>query len=244
MKAMEIERLSKYFGKLAAIHDVSLKVEMGDRLAIIGPNGAGKTTLFNIVSGYLKPSKGSLFILGQNVTDVPSYQRARLGIGRTFQIINLFRNLTVRQNMQLALGEKRLKRLFDIPHTSQFLRAGEFAQSLLLSEKLDAVVSSLSYGEQRILDIVLALLLEPTLILLDEPTAGLSSAETRIVLNLIRGLPGEKTLVIIEHDMDVVFEVAARIVVLNYGEVIADGKRDEVRTNPKVREIYLGEEKK
>lgn len=244
MKAMEIERLSKYFGKLAAIHDVSLKVEMGDRLAIIGPNGAGKTTLFNIVSGYLKPSKGSLFILGQNVTDVPSYQRARLGIGRTFQIINLFRNLTVRQNMQLALGEKRLKRLFDIPHASQFLRAGEFARSLLLSEKLDAVVSSLSYGEQRVLDIVLALLLEPTLILLDEPTAGLSSAETRIVLNLIQGLPGEKTLVIIEHDMDVVFEVADRIVVLNYGEVIADGKKDEVRTNPKVREIYLGEEKK
>jgi branched-chain amino acid transport system ATP-binding protein len=244
VKAIEIQEVSKYFGALAAISNVSFGIELGERLAIIGPNGAGKTTLFNLLSGYLKPSKGRMFALGQDITDRLPYQRARLGIGRTFQIINLFRNLTVGQNMQLALGKKKLGQLFSLPATHQLLKTGESAKSFLLEEKVNVVVSDLSYGEQRILDIALALLLEPNLILLDEPTAGLSSGESKVMLNLIHGLPREKTLVIIEHDMDVVFDVADRIIVLHYGQVIADGSKDEVRANPKVREIYLGDAKR
>jgi branched-chain amino acid transport system ATP-binding protein len=244
MKAMEIDRVSRYFGKLAAIHDLSFNVNIGDHLAIIGPNGAGKTTLFNILSGYLKPSEGKVYVFGQDISKEPPYQCARLGIGRTFQIINLFPNLTVRQNLQLVFGKKKLNQLFGITRIDEFLKVSELAKSFLLLEKLNSVVNSLSYGDQRVLDIALALFLEPRLMLLDEPTAGLSTEETRIVLDLIRGLSREITLIIIEHDMDVVFEVADRIVVLNYGTVIADGSKNEVRNDPTVREIYLGKGKK
>ena len=244
MKAMEINSVSRYFGKLAAIHDLSFDVTIGDHLGIIGPNGAGKTTLFNILSGYLRPSMGKVVVFGRDMSKEPPYRRARLGIGRTFQIISLFPNLTVKQNLQLVLGKKRLRTLFGITHIDEFLKTNALAKSFLLNDKLNSVVSSLSYGDQRVLDIALALFLEPRLLLLDEPTAGLSPPETRIVLDLIGGLSRDITLIIIEHDMDVVFEIADRIVVLNYGTVIADGRANDVRNDAKVKEIYLGKGKR
>lgn len=241
---LRVEGLSRNFGGLMAVNNVSLAVESGERRAIIGPNGAGKTTLFNLLSGEMRPLKGHIFLDRQDITPLPSYERARLGIGRTFQRNNLFLNLTVFENVRLATQVTAHVSHRPFVPIERFEALQEETQALLerigLQEQAGVPARNLSYGEQRQLEVALALATHPRVMLLDEPTAGMSPAETRAMVDMIRDMPQDITLLIIEHDMDVVFDLADRITVLHYGEVIADGTADEVQADPRVMEVYLG----
>lgn len=229
MTALEVKGLSKNFGGLRVLQDVSLSVEHGERRAIIGPNGAGKTTLFNAISGIIKPSAGEIFVFGKNVTRLSPYRRSRLGLARTFQKNNLFFSLSLLENINLAL----------LINNSQ-LDPRDFLKSWGLWGKKKTRVGDLSYGEQRQVELLLALAQSPKLLLLDEPTAGMSPVETEIITKMIEILPREVTILIIEHDMDVVFNLADRISVLHFGRVLSEGDKDKVKSNPKVKEVYLG----
>ncbi len=244
MKALEIQALSKNFGGLRAIHDISLDVEAGERRAIIGPNGAGKTTLFHLISGFLFPSSGSISLFGRDVTRLQAHQRAGLGMARTFQVTNLFQKLTLFDNIELGVQAIHSGRFcFYRPMTSFRQITGQTERLLKewdLWEKRNLLLKNLSYGEQRQIEVILALATQPKLLLLDEPTAGLSPAETIQVTSIIKNLPREITTILIEHDMDVAFEIADKITVLHFGSILAQGLLEEIKGNPKVTEIYLG----
>lgn len=246
MECLKAEGVSKLYGRLPAVKDVSLSISSNECRAIIGPNGAGKTTLFNLLTGQLEPSAGRIYMFGQDVTNVPSYQRVHLGLARTFQVTNLMFSLSLLDNILLAV--KATMPFRSVLYRSQDSYASLFdeAQRLLtqwgLWEKRDQRVRDLSYGEQRQTELVMALASKPRIILLDEPTSGLSVAEAASFVDLIRELKQDATLVIVEHHMDVVFDLADYITVLHYGEVIAEGTREEIKANSKVREVYLGEE--
>ncbi len=242
--ALTVERLTKSFGGLTAVNGVDLTIEAGERRALIGPNGAGKTTLFNLISGTLPPSSGRLLLFGADVTGLPPYARAHRGLARTFQITTLFRNLTVRDNVLLAVQAlDPVKRVF-YRRRRAYTRLLDRAQALLeqwrLAAQADVVVRELSYGEQRQLEIIMAMAGEPRLLLLDEPTAGLSPAETTVVVGIIQTLGRDLAMLVIEHDMDVAFELADRITVLHQGQVLTEGDGSAIRRNPQVNEIYLG----
>lgn len=245
MEALRVESLSKNFGGVQALHNVSFNVEAGEKLAIIGPNGAGKTTLFNVLNGQLSPTAGRIYFYGEDITNLPTYRRAHLGQSRSFQITSLFVRLTVLENCLLALQGTRLSR-FQVfrPITAYkhlFAKAQELLGAAGLWDKRDEPVRNISYGEQRKLEIAMTLALEPKLLLLDEPSAGLTAGEGAAIVDMIRGLRGITTLVV-AHDMDLVFGVAERIMVLHYGEIIAQGKPEEMKVNPRVREVYMGVE--
>jgi branched-chain amino acid transport system ATP-binding protein len=241
---LRTEQLRKHYGGLRAVDGVDLEVREGERRAIIGPNGAGKTTLFHLLSGEVPASGGRILLFGRDVTRLPSFRRAALGVGRTYQVTNLFPRLSVLENTLLAtLGLRREK--YDpfsplAKHREPMEDARRLLEEFGLWEKRDWPIGSLSYGEQRQLEIILALAGRPRLLLLDEPTAGLSPAETQAVTQLIRGLDSRITVLLIEHDMDVAFQVAQRITVLHFGRVLAEGTVEEVRANPEVQAIYLG----
>jgi branched-chain amino acid transport system ATP-binding protein len=238
--------VSKHFGGLRALEGVSLTVRRGERRAIIGPNGAGKTTLFNLISGELPVTSGRIVMFGQDITHLPPHRRCVLGLGRTFQITNLFPALSVLENVLLALlGTRRLKLAAHRPlgaYRDLFGEARRLLERVGLWEKHALPVTSLSYGEQRQIEVTLALASAPKLLLLDEPTAGLSPGEAKVLTAVIRALDPSITVLLIEHDMDVAFEVAELITVLHLGRVIAHGTTDEVRANPQVQQIYLGVE--
>lgn len=244
MKALEVQALSKNFGGLRAIRDISLEIEEGERRAIIGPNGAGKTTLFHLISGFLFPSSGHLSLFGREVTNLQAHQRAALGMARTFQVTNLFQKLTLFDNILLGVQAMKWARFCFYRRVKGFREIMHETESLLkewsLWEKKDVLLKNLSYGEQRQIEVIMALATKPRLLLLDEPTAGLSPAETASVTSIIKGLPREITTVLIEHDMDVAFEIAERITVLHFGSILAEGSLDQIKGNPKVTEIYLG----
>jgi branched-chain amino acid transport system ATP-binding protein len=242
--ALSLQAVGRAFGGLQAVRDVSFDVEPGARMAVIGPNGAGKTTLFNLITGETLPTSGRIRIFGRDVTRLPPNRRAALGLGRTYQVTNLLPRLTVLDNMLLAsAGLERTKfsvlrpmRAFRHLHA----RAETLLSPLGLWEVRDATVSELSYGDQRQLEIALALASSPQILLLDEPTAGLAAAETRALMEIVRSLPREITILLIEHDMSVVFGTCGRIMVLHSGEVVADGTPEAIRDDDRVREIYLG----
>jgi branched-chain amino acid transport system ATP-binding protein len=246
MEAVMIEGLSKSFGGLAALSQVSLTVAEGERRAVIGRNGAGKTTLINLLTGELRSSAGRVYIFGQDVTTMPLHRRVQLGLGRTFQVMNLFSDLTVSKSVALAILASRPYRFGMFRSLSDYEGLFNEAQELLkqwdLWEKRDFVTKELSYGDQRRLELLLSLASKPKLMLLDEPTAGLSPAETSNFITMIQSLGRDITLIVVEHDMDVVFDLADRITVLHYGQVIAEGTKEEIKADPKVREIYLGVE--
>jgi ABC-type branched-subunit amino acid transport system ATPase component len=242
--ALRLQAVSKSFGGLRAVDGVELAVRPGERRALIGPNGAGKTTLFNLIAGALPVTSGTITLFGTDVTGRAEARRAALGLARTFQITNLFPALTVRQNALLAAQAltrakfamlRPLERFTDLER-----RANEALAAVGLSDRADATVRHLSHGEQRQLEIALALAGRPRVLLLDEPAAGLSQAEAQQMTRLLRGLDPAITLLIIEHDMDIALEVAQQATVLHYGRVIADGPCERVKTDPTVREIYLG----
>jgi branched-chain amino acid transport system ATP-binding protein len=247
MEALRVEKLSKDFGGLRAVDNLSFSIGQEKRVAIIGPNGAGKTTLFNLISGAFPPSSGNIYIHSRNVTRLPQYERTKLGLARTYQVTNLFFNFPVMDNVILAkLGQDRSK--FNMIGKLSSLRdlwkeSEQLLEKWGMIEKQRFLVRDLSHGEQRQLELILGLASKPKILLLDEPTAGLGKTETDLVLSNIREFLKEIVVLMIEHDMRVAFAVAERIIVLHHGQIIADGKPEAVRTYPRVREAYLGMEK-
>ena len=241
---LRTEGLNKSFGSLTVTRDVNLTLERGQRHALIGPNGAGKTTLFNLLTGELKPDRGKVFFGSRDITRDTPDARARAGIARSFQRNNLFDGLTVRENLLTAItlssgiGHVFWRALKKYPRLRE--RAETIAQSVGVTDHLDAPVNGLSYGLQRQLEIGLALALDPVVLLLDEPTAGMSPEETANMTTLLGGLPEDLTLLIIEHDMDVLFDIANQVTVLDYGTVLFQGTPDEVRQSEDVRGRYFG----
>ncbi len=242
--ALELRSVSKAFGGLRAVDDVALAVRAGERRALIGPNGAGKTTLFNVISGELPASSGTITLFGRDVTRAAAHRRAALGLARTFQITNLFPSLTVLENCLLAVQALSPVRLAMHRPLGRYAdlhaRARTTLEAVGLGDRAGATVQHLSHGEQRQLEIALALAGRPRVLLLDEPTAGLSPAESQLMAGLIKRLDPAMTVLMIEHDMDIALEIVQHVTVLHYGRVIADGTREAVKANPLVREIYLG----
>ena len=244
MKALTVEELSKNFGGIQALVNVNFTIEAGERRGIIGPNGAGKTTLFHLISGVVSPSSGKIFLFGTDVTRMQPHKRVALGLGRTFQITSLFPRLTILGNILLgtiAIDSAKHSLLRPIAfHQQLFARAEELLYTWGLWEKRDIPVGSLSHGEKRQLEVILALAPKPKLLLLDEPTAGLSPAETDRACLMLRSLPSDITMLIIEHDMNAASKVVDQVTVLNMGKVIAEGSWERVRRDARVQEIYLG----
>ena len=244
MEALRVEKLGKNFGRLQALEDISLSIESGERRAIIGPNGAGKTTLFNVIAGEFRPSNGRVYLFGQDITTHPQHHRTHLGLARTYQINSLFLRLSIIDNVILAIQSyKNLRyQMFRsaTAYGNVFDRARELLDAVNLWEKKDVMAQDVSYGEQRQIEIMLAMASEPKVLLMDEPTAGLSASETEIVIKTIKGLRDDITTVIVSHDMDVIFEVADKISVLSFGQLIASGSPEEVRADNNVQSIYLG----
>ena len=241
---LELRALSKSFGGLVAVENVTLQVYPGDRKAIIGPNGAGKTTLFNLGSGVLPCSAGQVLLFGRDVTRWPSHRRAALGMARTFQITSLFPKLTVLDNVLLAIGGLRRTKFVMWRSLASYRELQEKARRLLEGagywDRRDAEVRNLSHGEQRQIEIVLGLAGDPKVLLLDEPAAGLASGESREMAEFLKRLDPQLAIVLIEHDMDVVFDVVDHISVLHFGRVVEEGPAEQIRASEKVQEIYLG----
>ena len=237
--------LYKNFGDLTAINGFSLSIVRGKRHAIIGPNGAGKTTLFNLLSGRFKPTRGRILFNGKDITGMSPYRISRLGIARSFQIINVFPQLSVFENVHAVLMSKNHIRYDFLRNIKRWKKLTEETVSLLeqigLLDKKEIPAGFLSYGEQRGLEVGLTIASDPEIILLDEPTAGMSMDETRQAIKLIDRVTKGKTLVIIEHDMEVIFSLADVITVMQYGNIVATGSPEEIRKNQKVKEAYLGD---
>ena len=242
---LEMIDLYKNFGDLAAINGFSLSIGKGKRHAIIGPNGAGKTTLFNLLSGRFKPTRGRILFNGRDITGMSPYRISRLGIARSFQIINVFPQLSVFENVHAVLMSKNHIRYNFLRNLKKWKKVTEETLIILeqigLLDKKDVPAGFLSYGEQRGLEVGLTIASDPEVILLDEPTAGMSMDETRQAIKLIDKVTKGKTLVIIEHDMEVIFSLADVITVMQYGAIVATGSPEEIRKNPKVKEAYLGD---
>jgi branched-chain amino acid transport system ATP-binding protein len=242
---LEIEGLSKSFDGFCAVRDVSLHVKARETHAIIGPNGAGKTTLFNLITGHLSADQGTVRFFGQPLTGLRPYQIVRHGIARSFQHINVFPRLTAMACVQTAVIARKRQQLRLFGGTSKQQReARELLTIVGLGAEVDRVAGELAYGQQKQLELAIALAAEPRVLLLDEPTAGMSADETRQATGLIKRIQGARglSLLFTEHDMDVVFGIADRISVLDHGELIASGRPQEIRDNPEVKRIYLGEE--
>ena len=242
--ALELRQLSKSFGGLRATQDVSLRVMPGDRKAVIGPNGAGKTTLFNLITGIFPVSGGQVLLFGQDVTAWPSHRRTALGMARTFQVTSLFPKLTVLDNVLLAIKGLRPSKFVMWRFLSSYRDVYDKAHRLLeqasFLDRKDTEVRFLSHGEQRQLEIVLGLASDPKILLLDEPAAGLSSGESVEMTKFLMRLDPKLAILLIEHDMDVVFDLAHTISVLHFGEVLETGKPEQIKNSQKVQEIYLG----
>jgi len=238
------EHLTRRFGGVLALHDVTLEVDAGERHALIGPNGAGKTTLFNLITGELPPSSGRVLLGGRPVTGLAPHQIAAQGVARTFQRNNLLFNLTALENVRLAVQARTTATRRWLTPARHLRDLHDAALALLARVGLEGnagiAARALSYGEQRQLELAIALAGRPRVLLLDEPTSGMSPAETATMTALLARLGREQTLVIIEHDMDVVFAIADRITVLHLGEVLARGTPEAVRGHPRVQEVYLG----
>jgi branched-chain amino acid transport system ATP-binding protein len=241
---LSIEALTRHFGALSALAGVSLALEVRERRAVIGPNGAGKTTLFNVITGQLPPSGGRIVFDGHPIAGLPPHVVARRGVSRSFQRTNLFPRLPVLENLRLAAaaGAGGSYDLFGRVERAPapLARARETAVAVGLADRMGDPAGRLSYGEQRQLEVGVALATRPKLLLLDEPTAGMSPEETQRMTRMLEGLPREVTLLIIEHDMDVVASLADRVTVLHYGLVLTEGTFDEVKRDPRVYEVYLG----
>jgi branched-chain amino acid transport system ATP-binding protein len=241
---LELRGLSKSFGGLRAVHDVNLSILPGDRKAIIGPNGAGKTTLFNLVTGVLPATSGEVLLFGRDVRTWPTHRRTALGMARTFQVTSLFPKLTVLDNVLLAIKGLRRSKYVMWRLLSSYRDVHDKARQLLENagywDRRDVEIRNLSHGEQRQIEIVLGLASDPKVLLLDEPAAGLSSGESQEMGKFLKRLDPGLAILLIEHDMDVVFDFADHISVLHFGEVVEEGATERIRASEKVREVYLG----
>jgi len=243
-RVLEVENVSQSYGGLKVLDGVSFSLEAGVKAALIGPNGAGKTTMINILSGLLPCQSGRINILGQEVTKMPPNSRVARGLARSFQLNTLFPNLSLLTNVLLAIQGiqptrfQMFRRL--TTYKDNFARAQGLLESVGLWEKRSELIRTLSYGQQRQVEIILALASEPRLLILDEPNAGLSASETAIFIDLVRSLTSEVSVVFSAHDMDLVFSLAEWVMVLYYGKIIAQGTPEKIRNEQRVREIYLG----
>jgi branched-chain amino acid transport system ATP-binding protein len=242
---LHVSSLSKGFAGVPVLADVNVSLRAGERLGLIGPNGAGKTTLINVITGAHAPDAGQVFFRSKKITSLPPHRRNRLGMARSFQILSLFPEMTVVENIRNALLRyrglhvqfwRRLARLEDLR-----AEAAHYASLVGLGQALDQRVDTLPYGEARRLDIALVLAQQPELMILDEPAAGLSASETRDLVAVLQATIGNCALILVEHDMDVVYALADRIMVLDYGRVLAQGTAAEISANEDVRRVYLGE---
>lgn len=243
--ALETRALCKSFGALTVAERIDFRLERGARHALIGPNGAGKTTFVNMLTGRLAPSSGAILLGGEDVTAVSQRDRVKRGLARTFQINNLFRNLSVVDNVALAIAERvglahgafrPASRHHDVVEESMALLA-----TLGIADDAGALIANLPYGKQRLVEIAIALGMKPAVLLLDEPAAGVPSVESHLILEVLAALPADMAILIIEHDMDVVFRFAQRITVLVAGMVLVEGTPPEIANDQRVREVYLGE---
>jgi len=242
---LQVDNLAKSFDGFIAVAGVSFQIEKGELCSIIGPNGAGKTTVFNLITGHLPMDKGRVVFNGMDISRLPGHKICRLGLGRSFQRINIFSRLTVFENIQAAVLTHRGKSLSFFTSVQPLFQeeTEEILVSVGLQDHRDAVSGSLAYGFQKQLELGIALASNPKMLLLDEPTAGMSRQETKATIELIGKIVREKglTLLFTEHDMSVVFSISERIMVLHQGQLIASGPPDEVRTNQEVQKIYIGE---
>jgi len=241
---LETKKLTKEFGGIRAVNNVNFQLRQGELMSIIGPNGAGKTTFFNLLSGHLRPTNGQIFFCGQEITKLPSYKRSLLGIGRSFQLTNVFPQLTTFENVRVAAQSRKLtyglwkswKCYEDINQKTESI-----LRRINLYEKKDAPAGTLSYGEQRYLEIGIALSTNPTILLLDEPTSGMSPEETRQTANFIKELSKQVTIILVEHDMEVVMNISDKVTCMDNGAIVACDSPVEIRKNPEVQKCYLRE---
>jgi len=244
MTALNVRGMNKSFGGLRVTSNIDLAVEPGERRLIIGPNGAGKTTLFNLITGELVPDSGSIALFGRDITRSPARRRAHLGLARTYQIITLFPRDSILRNVMLALlglSPLRWNAFLDLSRQDHLThRAREALARVGLEDIAERQLAETSYGERRRIEIAMALAQSPKVLLLDEPLAGLSIDERREVHKLLTAIPREVTVVMIEHNMDVALDLADRITLLHFGEVVVEGTRTEVVADPRTREVYLG----
>ena len=244
---MSCRSVHKDFKGLRVLNDVNLAIEQGECHAIIGPNGAGKSTLFNVISGKYKPTQGTVRFNGEDITGLAPYKISRKGLARSFQITNVFPGMTVYGNIRNAILSKKGIRLSMLTSLKNINAVHEEAVELINALGLNAIkdvpASELSYGQQRALEVGIALATDPKLILLDEPTAGMTREQSREAVSLIKNITKGKTLMVVEHDMDVVFSMADRITVLSYGMVLASGRPDEIRGDEAVKKAYLGKKR-
>ena len=246
MEVLKVERLSQSFGGLSVLEDISFSIGAAEKVALIGPNGAGKTTLLNVLSGFIPPRAGRIYLLGNDVTHMPSHRRASLGLSRSFQINTLFSHLSLLSNVLLAIQGVQVTRYQMIrpitAYKGNFDKARELLELVDLWGERESPITALGHGQQRQVEIILALASKPRLLLLDEPSAGLTSSESVNLVHMVRNLMGDSTVFFCAHDLDLVFSLAERVVVLYYGQIVAQGTPEEIQNNPKVKEIYLGTE--
>jgi ABC-type branched-subunit amino acid transport system ATPase component len=246
MYSLETKKLSKRFGALVVAQEIDFRLAPGDRHALIGPNGAGKTTFVNMLMGALPPTSGAIFLGGEEVTRVPQSVRVRRGLGRTFQVTSLFRNLPVLDNVALAIAERSglATRLWRPAFAHREIRdeAMSHLSALGIADAAATRVADLPYGKQRLVEIAIALGLKPKVLLLDEPAAGVPSHESEKILSTLERLPSDIAILIIEHDMDLVFRFARRITVLVQGAVLVEGPPEEIARDVRVHQVYLGEQ--
>ncbi|MGH7307565.1 MAG: ABC transporter ATP-binding protein [Candidatus Rokuibacteriota bacterium] len=242
MPVLETRRLSKHFGGLIAVNNVDYRVEPGALCSVIGPNGAGKTTFFNMIAGDLPATSGQVVFKGQDVTALSSFERSHKGLGRTYQITNIFPRLTVLENVRIAAQSR--KTTFDMwttvaRHRELLDKAEHIVERVRLADKRHDLAGTLAHGEQRYLEIGITLATDPELLLLDEPTAGMSPEESRQTADFIRALANPLTIVLVEHDMEIVMGISERVTVLHNGRILAEGAVDEIRADTNVRRVYL-----
>jgi len=241
--ALELDNVGRHFGALVALSGITMKIAAGERRAVLGSNGAGKTTLFNAITGDFLPSSGSIRFFGEDITELPPYERIRRGIRRTYQISQLFTNLSIRDSVYLAcrgVSSRRFSLLRPTSSDGAMAQAESIIHAVHLDREIDLLVGTLSHGQQRQLEIALALAGAPRFILFDEPAAGLSPAERRDLIEILNALPRHIGYIIIEHDLDVALRVSEYVSMMHNGRLFKEGKPEEIETDPEVQRIYLG----
>ena len=242
---LEVQGISKHFGKFVALNNVSAKFQAGKLAAVIGPNGAGKSTFFNVVSGAFAPTAGLLKFQGRDITGLAQHEFARTGIAKSFQITNVFKQLSAFENVRVAAQMRHSRYQIFKPRAAMTAladRADALLERVGLADLRLKTAADLAHGQQRALEVAMALAAEPVLLLMDEPTAGMSPEETRVMMDLITTLAAERTVILVEHKMKLVMGICERLLVLHHGEFLAEGTPDEIKANADVRRVYLGQD--
>lgn len=241
---LEVKGVSRYFGKFKALNNINVAFMPGELTAIIGPNGAGKSTFFNVISGGVPPSEGQVLFDGRDITGLAAHEFARIGIAKSFQITNVFKQLSAHENVRVAL-QMRSSRFQILRPRQAYVELIERADALLervgLAGSRNKLAGDLAHGQQRSLEVAMALACDPKLLLMDEPTAGMSPQESTVMMDLIRQLAVERTVILVEHKMKLVMGLCRRLIVLHHGELLAEGTPDDIRNNTEVKRVYLGQ---